>query len=571
MKQRLGQFLTMLLCLMLGICMLASCTPSTGIDEGTTPTGIETEPPTESDTEQSTQAPDTTEQPTEEVTTEPGEPWYPDMGKFNDGVVDYVKQDGVVTATPTNGNSLGLDITDKQDLVSICYSVWFDAILGKKGGTVDSFYDVSEVLAGKQQWGGCAQFHYWAKPQAGYYASSNTDVIRTHMTQLYTAGVDFIIVDLTNAHDGYLGTWQWKQYIEQPLDALFSVIMDMRAEGLGTPYVALWVGDWVGPSNGPLYQKLYDTYYNNELYKDCFVYWDQKPLLLTVHTQPEDFPLKDKDIFTVRSMWNYLSINRLPDQWSYMAESNYRQYAQADDGTIEQMNVAVAAFPYYMSWTDTAHGRQGGLFWYAQWSSAFETRPKIVTLTWWNEWTAQRLQAPNGDFVFTDNYNQEFSRDIEPMAGGHGDQYYKWMIEYISAYKGGMNCPVLVEDAYAADAQKFLDEFRHGSVHKVAFDLPADDCCGGSLIIEQCTHCTDVMDIYSYELNCPLDFEDTSDAKTSTDENGTVHILIEKQCPDCGIVVKVDLWDEAREMSYDKTHRIIRIYIKGELILETYE
>lgn len=367
-----------------------------------------------------------------------------------------------VTATPTAGNSLGLDITDKKDLVSICYSVWFDAILGKSGGTVDEFYDVSEVLAGNQQWGPVPSFHYWAKPALGYYSSSNTDVIRTHMTQLYTAGVDFIIIDLTNAHDGYLATADWMNYIQRPMDAILSTIMQMRAEGLGTPYVVFWVGDWVGESNGPLYQKIYDVYHANESYEDCFVYWDGKPLLLTAYTQPEDFPLKDKNLFTVRSMWNYLDPERPEGQWSYMAESNYGQYAKAKDGSAEQMNVAAAAFPHYMSQTDTAHGRQGGLFWYCQWYSAFEVRPKIVTLTWWNEWTAQRLRLESGEHVFTDNFNQEYSRDIEPMEGGHGDQYYKWMIDYIYAYKNGEECPLLVEDSRKAEAAGFLEEFKQG-------------------------------------------------------------------------------------------------------------
>ena len=110
-----------------------------------------------------------------------------------------------ITATPTEGNTLGLDITDKTGLVSICYSVWFDAILGKSGSGVDDWHNVTEILAGKQEWGGVPSFHYWAKPAVGYYSSSNKDVIRTHMTQLYTAGVDFIIIDLTNAGDGYIG------------------------------------------------------------------------------------------------------------------------------------------------------------------------------------------------------------------------------------------------------------------------------------------------------------------------------------------------------------------------------
>ena len=38
------------------------------------------------------------------------------------------------------------------------------------------------------------------------------------------------------------------------------------------------------------------------------------------------------------------------------------------------------------------------------------------------------------------------------MEGGHGDQYYKWMIQYISAYKGGLECPILVEEGHEESA-----------------------------------------------------------------------------------------------------------------------
>ena len=356
-----------------------------------------------------------------------------------------------VTATPTEGNTLGLDITDKTDLVSICYSVWFDAILGTSGGTVDNWHNITEVLAGKQQWGGSPSFHYWAKPALGYYASSNKTVIRTHMTQLYTAGVDFIIIDLTNAGDGYLGTSSWTSYIQTPMDAICDTIMEMRAEGLGTPYVVFWVGD----GEGPLYRELYNKYHAVEKWKDCFVYWDGKPFMLTTHTMPEDFPCSD--LFTVRSMWG-LGVEYDQGQWSFLSVSNYNRVTVGPDGKPEQVSVAVASQETYMS-ASTAHGRDGGLFWYAQWLTAFEHHPKIVTLTWWNEWTAQRLDIGGGQYAFTDNYNEDYSRDIEPMEGGHGDQYYQWMKQYISAYKGGQDCPVLIEESYENRLQRFLREF----------------------------------------------------------------------------------------------------------------
>ena len=359
-----------------------------------------------------------------------------------------------ITATPTEGNTLGLDITDRTGLVSICYSVWFDAILGKSGGTVDNWHNITEILAGKQQWGGSPSFHYWAKPAQGYYTSSNKDVIRTHMTQLYTAGVDFIIIDLTNAGDGYLGASAWTEYIQKPMDAICDTIMEMRAEGLGTPYVVFWVGD----GKGPLYQELYDKYHAVEKWKDCFVYWEGKPFLITTHKTPEEFPLKD--LYTVRSMWG-LGVKYDQGQWSFLSINNKDKVTNGPDGKPEQVSVAVASQETYMS-MPTAHGREGGMFWYAQWLTAFEYQPKIVTLTWWNEWTAQRLDIGGGQYAFTDNYNQNYSRDIEPMEGGHGDQYYKWMVEYISAYKGGLECPVLIEEAYEDKLETFMKKYDRG-------------------------------------------------------------------------------------------------------------
>ena len=358
----------------------------------------------------------------------------------------------IVTATPAEGHKLGLDITDKTDLVSICYSVWFDAILGKSGGTVDNWHNITEILEGKQEWGGSPSFHYWAKPALGYYSSSNVEVIRTHMTQLYTAGVDFIIIDLTNAGDGYIGSTAWTDYIQKPMDAIFDTIMAMRAEGLGTPYVVFWVGD----GEGPLYQELYDRYHAVEKWKDCFVYWDGKPFLLTTHITPKKFPLKD--LYTVRSMWG-LGVDYKGGQWCFLSTNNYNCVTQGPDRKPEQVSVAVASQETYMSRVSTAKSRKGGMFWYAQWLTAFQHHPKVVTLTWWNEWTAQRLNV-GGEYVFTDNYNQEYSRDIEPMEGGHGDQYYKWMIQYISAYKGGLECPVLIEEEYEDKLEGFMKKYE---------------------------------------------------------------------------------------------------------------
>ena len=65
--------------------------------------------------------------------------------------------------------------------------------------------------------------------------------------------------------------------------------------------------------------------------------------------------------------------------------------------------------------------------------------PKFVFVTGWNEWVAQRFSSFAGytaPTIFVDLFSQEFSRDIEPMKGGYGDNYYFQLVNYIRKYKG---------------------------------------------------------------------------------------------------------------------------------------
>lgn len=43
---------------------------------------------------------------------------------------------------------------------------------------------------------------------------------------------------------------------------------------------------------------------------------------------------------------------------------------------------------------------------------------------------------PKGGTFFVDQYTREYSRDIEPMEGGHTDDYYYQMTAFIRRYKG---------------------------------------------------------------------------------------------------------------------------------------
>lgn len=342
----------------------------------------------------------------------------------------------------------GLDITNMDHLVGICYSVWFTAILGNaaQNGYAQTWYNVSEVLAGKAEWGPYPAFHYWAKPEVGYYTSDNKEVIRKHMTQLAEAGVDMIFLDLTNAGDGYLNigadrsytfNGYWDSYIGKPITALLDTITEMREEGLQTPYVVLWTED--GKCD-VIYDAYWNEFYNQDKWKDCFVYWDGKPLICCWGSGSTKIP----EQFSFRGM-NGLHPYLAENQWAYTNIRNEPCYST--DGSVEQMSICTACQETYMS-RPTAHGRNHGIYYYTQWRAVYEMQPKIAVITWWNEWTAQRLTDGN-EYFFTDEYNQEYSRDIEPMEGGHGDTYYQWTKQYIWTYKAGNSaCPRLVEEGY---------------------------------------------------------------------------------------------------------------------------
>jgi hypothetical protein len=77
-----------------------------------------------------------------------------------------------------------------------------------------------------------------------------------------------------------------------------------------------------------------------------------------------------------------------------------------------------------------------------QWQRAYELDPPFVMITGWNEWTAGRFSRPGRPVVFVDQYDQEFSRDIEPVKGLHGDNYYYQMVAGIRRYKGAPALPV---------------------------------------------------------------------------------------------------------------------------------
>lgn len=352
-------------------------------------------------------------------------------------------------STVDNNNEL-FDIAKRDDIIAICYSTWFNPILDEAGDGEPP--NNSKILAGEGEWGRLYGFHYWGKPALGYYRSDDKTVIRQHMLWLEDAGIDFIILDNTNValawkHMPSAGSEKayWTTMVSEPMKALLDTIVEMRSEGIDTPPVVNWCAN---DDNWSVVNAMLDEFNSIPEYKDIWVYWDGKPFFITTNGKGYT-----RDDITRRVMWglygnnmpgSVLTGNKLPvGEWSFLDVPSLVSCDAA--GNTEQVGVCVAAQRTYMSNTDTAIGRRGGQTFYEAWKVAFEARPKIVTITWWNEWAAQRFEDDQGNSLFVDNFNREFSRDIEPMEGGHGDTYYRLMKEYIRCYKAHESCPRLTD------------------------------------------------------------------------------------------------------------------------------
>ncbi|RMI45001.1 hypothetical protein EBN88_04215 [Streptomyces triticirhizae] len=325
-----------------------------------------------------------------------------------------------------------LDLDNTPDAVGICYSVWHNLAVGP-GRPI---HDNTEILHAANstgqppQWGPLHAFHYWGRPERGYYRGDDAGVLRHHFRQLAEARIDFIAIDATNINGQPDADSEDSYY--QPTRVLLEAMRAHRDSGEATPFVVPWVStraDAADPAASGL--ATHDRFYASGEWQDLFVQYQGKPLLLTTDTLPDVLAER----FTLRKMWG-LQQQLAEREWSFLQE--YPQNVGMDGGVPEQVAVCAALQKSYMT-DPSAIARRGGRTMREQWRHAFSVRPRVTMLTWWNEWIAQRFEDEQGNARFVDAYDASLSRDIEPMdpsqPGSHGDLYYRWTRQYVAAYE----------------------------------------------------------------------------------------------------------------------------------------
>jgi hypothetical protein len=326
-------------------------------------------------------------------------------------------------------------------------------------------YDVTKILAADPKammeplsplWGPLDWPHYWGEPQFGYYLGDDPWVLRKHAQMLSDAGVDVIIFDTSN----------FETYPHN-YGALCEVYRKMRHEGNRTPQIA-----FLTPFGDPktTVQKLYDELYSKHLYEELWFQWDGKALILA---NPAQVNPALRTVFTFRRpQADYFAGPTEPGMWSWLEV--YPQHVFTDpNGHPEQMSIGVAQNAVNgRLGSMSEHGSLGRSFhdghpatqpsdvlygynFAEQWQQALKLDPKAVFVTGWNEWIAGRFDRFNHvrePVMFVDEFDQEHSRDIEPMKDGHGDNYYYQLVSCIRKFKGARPLPaVSVEKSIRID------------------------------------------------------------------------------------------------------------------------
>jgi len=290
-------------------------------------------------------------------------------------------------------------------------------------------------------WGPLHAFHHWGESIFGYYTSDDAWVKRKHVQMLTDAGVDFLIIDATNA----------APYIEQGLH-LMAILDEYQKQGWNVPKMVFYTNS----HSGQTIAQLYEGIYKKDLYPNLWFHWDGKPMIVG---HPEECTDDIKAFFRIKkSQWP--NENKFHDDgFPWIAFERPQHVFKNAKGENEAINVSVAqhngtirfsSSAFYGDQTNwTRSWREGkndpapdaykyGYNFTEQCEYALKQDPKIVFITGWNEWIAMIFKGPTEKepVMFVDLCDTNSSRDIEPMVGGYGDNYYMQMIEFIRKYKG---------------------------------------------------------------------------------------------------------------------------------------
>jgi len=368
--------------------------------------------------------------------------------------------------TMPDESDVGQVKTDQRRVVGIFYITWHTDNNNKLKSPYNA--DVTKILQSDPN----ARFDakhplwtentfHWGEPEFGYFLSKDEYVIRTDLSMLSDAGVDVLILDVTNA------VRYWDQW-----NVIFSVMEKMKTEGNKVPKFCFW--SFNGPSI-TVVQDLYDKVYKVGKHKDFWFYWDGKPLLLynstpdldanrsgikhpNPHYDPSaktdssnphfgdpdyteefylDYTKEVKEFFTLRTMWwGYYGWGGKPyigteDNWSFGYELGDKRLSSMDpdklvsthNGKLEEAAVTPAQHASTMigkSWTPETGEPELNEYdlpvpTYVPWLSKVVENPEGYGIYFQQRWDDALKSDPQ--FIYLNDWNEWTAGKYQPKNG----------------------------------------------------------------------------------------------------------------------------------------------------------
>ncbi len=311
----------------------------------------------------------------------------------------------------------------------------------------------------------------WNESIYGNYRSDDSWVLRRQAELLANAGVDVIFTDNTN------GTNTWRAAYTE----LMEVWDDAQTNGaVDVPKVSFMLPFSDSTESKQQLYSLYLDIFRRDKYPNLWYYLDGKPMLMAHSSNlSASATTTEKEIlnfFTFRANYpGYSNSKPSFSNWGWLSTYPqavyYKDRATKEEGKPEQITVGVAMNHNYTtgsltamngetimgrSYTSTYQNRyeeegseasKWGYNFAEQFTYALEVDPSVIFVTGWNEWTAGRYETWGGvENAFPDQYNDEFSRDIEPSKGDLQDHYYYQLVNFARQYKGATAIPTPSEN-----------------------------------------------------------------------------------------------------------------------------
>ncbi len=322
---------------------------------------------------------------------------------------------------------------------------------------IDSYNGPESDIKNNYNYKGWKPYGVWNESVYGYYNNYDRWVIRKHLEQLSAAGVDVLVSDTTNGTRVYTGG-----YME-----LADVMHEMHLEGTPTPGIAFMLPFFDMNYNVTDLERLYESMYSIGLYSDTWYYWENKPLVigypdnLVKNAKNAEQRAQHEEIlefFTFRAPQpDYRKGPSRADHWPWLEVYPQHPYGESKKYGCECVSVGVAQNSSDTGLTamngENVYGRSFtykdrfnklsptskyyGYNFIEQWDRAFQLNPEFVFVTGWNELGANLHEKWEGvKGAWPDQYNDEYSRDIEPTQGEFKDTYYLLLANKIREFKG---------------------------------------------------------------------------------------------------------------------------------------